>query len=191
MASRKALMSSGAAALLTSAALVLWHLGRRTQRMENELEDQRHLATLGGMSAVLAHEIRNPLAALKGHAQLLAEKIEDPRAGERVQRVLDEALRLEALTNDLLDFARSGAMRPAATSRAPARASGRSRTWPPSRSPTRGPPARRPTSTRSRRRSTTSSRARCRPRSTSSSSRRPRARCCAARWARGHAEEPQ
>jgi two-component system sensor histidine kinase HydH len=109
-------LSSGAAALLMSAALVLWQLGRRSDRMQAELAKQRHLATLGGMSAVLAHEIRNPLASLKGHAQLLAEKTEDPKMGERVRRVVDEALRLESLTNDLLDFAKSGAVDRAPTS---------------------------------------------------------------------------
>src|SRR5204862_129534 len=71
------------------------------------------------MSAVLAHEIRNPLAALKGHAQLLAEEIGQgsaatPRAGARAQRVVDEAQRLETLTNDLLAFARSGTIERAA-----------------------------------------------------------------------------
>ena len=61
------------------------------------------------MSAVLAHEIRNPLASLKGHAQLLAEQL-PPDSGERrkAERVVHEAGRLEKLTTDLLDFVRSG-----------------------------------------------------------------------------------
>jgi two-component system sensor histidine kinase HydH len=105
-------LASGAALLLTSAALFMWRSGRRAARLAGELEQQRHLATLGGMSAVLAHEIRNPLAALKGHAQLLAEKATEPAITGRVKRVVDEALRLEALTNDLLDFAKSGAVTP-------------------------------------------------------------------------------
>jgi two-component system, NtrC family, sensor histidine kinase HydH len=57
---------------------------------------------------VLAHEIRNPLAALKGHAQLLAEQVAEPQVASRVDRVVKEAVRLEQLTNDLLEFARSG-----------------------------------------------------------------------------------
>lgn len=103
-------LASGAAVLLTGSALVLWRLGRKALRMEAELEAQRHLAALGGMSAVLAHEIRNPLAALKGHAQLLAEGPGDERTLARVKRVVDEAVRLETLTNDLLAFAKSGAV---------------------------------------------------------------------------------
>jgi two-component system sensor histidine kinase HydH len=67
------------------------------------------------MSAVLAHEIRNPLASLKGNAQLLAERLPDgSREKSRAERVVSEATRLEALTSDLLDFARSGPLETAA-----------------------------------------------------------------------------
>ncbi len=103
-------VSAGATVLLMAAAAFLWRLGRRGQQMEAELTRQRHLATLGEMSAVLAHEIRNPLASLKGHAQLLAEEVPEGRSRGRVGRVVDEAVRLERLTNDLLAFARSGAI---------------------------------------------------------------------------------
>jgi two-component system sensor histidine kinase HydH len=60
------------------------------------------------MSAVLAHEIRNPLASLKGHAQLLALRL-DPETRERrkADRVVSEAKRLENLVTDLLAFTRS------------------------------------------------------------------------------------
>ena len=102
------MLSSSAAGLLTLAALLLWTRARRAERAEQRLAAQRHLAQLGEMSAVLAHEIRNPLAALKGHAQLIAEQVDNPALGARVQRVINEAVRLEHLTTDLLDFARSG-----------------------------------------------------------------------------------
>jgi two-component system sensor histidine kinase HydH len=60
------------------------------------------------MSAVLAHEIRNPLASLKGHAQLLAGRLA-PESAERrkADRVVGEAKRLENLVTDLLAFTRS------------------------------------------------------------------------------------
>jgi two-component system sensor histidine kinase HydH len=109
-------LSSGAALVLMSAAVVLWHFGRRTERMRAELDRKEHLARLGAMSAVLAHEIRNPLSALKGNAQLLAEDPHNPRAETRIQHVVKAAVRLEALTNDLLHFARSGAVHAAPTS---------------------------------------------------------------------------
>lgn len=104
-------LSSSAAVLLTAAAWILSARRHRAERAEAQLSAQRHLARLGEMSAVLAHEIRNPLAALKGHAQLLAEQVTEPQLSARVDRVVKESVRLEQLTNDLLEFARSGAIR--------------------------------------------------------------------------------
>lgn len=96
------------AVALMLGATVFWRLSRRAQGAETRLAAQRHLAALGEMSAVLAHEIRNPLASLKGHAQLLAEKVAgDPRLERKADRILDETQRLEHLTNGLLDFART------------------------------------------------------------------------------------
>ena len=104
-------LSAAVAATLVAAALVFWRLTLRQELAERRLEQQRRLGVLGEMSAVLAHEIRNPLASLKGHAQLLAERLEEASPDRRkAERVVHEAERLEALTSDLLDFARSGPM---------------------------------------------------------------------------------
>lgn len=74
--------------------------------------DETHrdrLASLGRMSAVLAHEIRNPLGSLKGHAQLLQESLEPGSlAQKRAARVVQETVRLELLVLQLLEFVRSG-----------------------------------------------------------------------------------
>ena len=99
------------AAALITAAVIFWRLSVRQEQIEHRLEEQRRLGALGEMSAVLAHELRNPLASLKGHAQLLAERLNagSPDRG-KANLVVTEAQRLEALTSDLLDFARSGPM---------------------------------------------------------------------------------
>jgi two-component system sensor histidine kinase HydH len=108
-ATRTFVLSALVAAALLAAAFVFWRLSIRQELAERRLEQQRRLGVLGEMSAVLAHEIRNPLASLKGHAQLLAERLGDETAdGHKAVRVVQEAERLEALTADLLDFARSG-----------------------------------------------------------------------------------
>lgn len=111
-------MEVGAAAAggLLLVALVLFRWVRSREALERRLQHERRLVSLGQMSAVLAHEIRNPLASLKGNAQLLARGLpegERPRA--KAERVVDEAVRLEALTNDLLEFARTGALHREAT----------------------------------------------------------------------------
>ncbi|MDB4955191.1 MAG: integral rane sensor signal transduction histidine kinase, partial [Myxococcales bacterium] len=94
-------------------ALVRRELRRSSEQQKRERE--RRLASLGEMSAVLAHEIRNPLASLKGNAQLLAAMLpadDKPRA--KAERVVDEALRLEKLTTELLTFVRTGELQRAA-----------------------------------------------------------------------------
>lgn len=97
----------GAAGALLLLGLVLIRIVRQRQGLERRLERERHLAGLGEMASILAHEIRNPLASLKGNAQLLVEMLEGKgRPEARASRVVSEAQRLERLTNDLLDFAR-------------------------------------------------------------------------------------
>lgn len=108
-ASRSLALALASATILTLAALLFWRTSERYAAGRIEMEEQRRLSQLGEMSAVLAHEIRNPLASLKGTAQLLAEGLpEGSRELKRADRIVAEALRLEALTSDLLDFARSG-----------------------------------------------------------------------------------
>ena len=105
------LLSILMAAALIAAGGIFWRLSVRQELIEQRLEEQRRLGALGEMSAVLAHELRNPLASLKGNAQLLAERLGGAGQDRRkADLVVTEAQRLEALTSDLLDFARSGPM---------------------------------------------------------------------------------
>ncbi len=104
-----------AAASLLGVAIVLVRREARRNADERARERERRLAHLGEMSAVLAHEIKNPLASLKGNAQLLAQMLaktmpegEKPRT--KAERVVEEAVRLEQLTNGLLNFVRTGAI---------------------------------------------------------------------------------
>ena len=106
---RSLILGALAAGLLMLTALFFWRATLRQEADERTMEEQRRLSTLGEFSAVLAHEIRNPLASLKGHAQLLAERTSnDAPDRKRVDRIVTEAQRLEDLTTDLLDFVRTG-----------------------------------------------------------------------------------
>ena len=108
-AGRALLVGVASAAGLLLAAVLLWRWVRHRERLEARLAQERRLAALGQMSAVLAHEIRNPLASLKGHAQLLVESLEEKSKDRaKADRVVDEAERLERLTQDLLEFVRTG-----------------------------------------------------------------------------------
>ena len=65
-------------------------------RMQQELRRHERLATLGQLSAGVAHEIRNPLAGIGTSAQVLLKRFDagDDRA-RFVQVILDEVARLE------------------------------------------------------------------------------------------------
>ncbi len=68
---------------------------------------EAQLKSIGMMAASLAHEIRNPLGAMKGLTQLAQEDLPpDDVAQVRLRTVVSEAERLERLVTDLLDFAR-------------------------------------------------------------------------------------
>jgi two-component system sensor histidine kinase HydH len=66
------------------------------------------LKAIGVMAASLAHEIRNPLGAMKGLTQLAQEDLPQQHAAQqKLQTVVSESERLERLVTDLLDFART------------------------------------------------------------------------------------
>lgn len=76
------------------------------RRVETELERIDHLATLGRVSAQLAHEIRNPLAAMRGSAQMLVTDAAGP-SGERLAKlIVRESDRLAELVEGYLKLAR-------------------------------------------------------------------------------------
>ncbi len=80
--------------------------------MEAELRRSERLAAVGELSASIAHEIRNPLAAISGSIQILRraspEGGEAGEAGRLMDIVLRETDRLNRLITDFLLYARPG-----------------------------------------------------------------------------------
>lgn len=75
--------------------------------MEDRLRHADRLATLGRMSANIAHEIRNPLASLTGAIEVLASQGPAGELRERLANiVLKESARLNAILRDFLEYAR-------------------------------------------------------------------------------------
>ncbi len=75
--------------------------------MEERLRQADRLATLGRMSANIAHEIRNPLASLTGAVEVLASSGTAGEVRERLaQIVLKEAGRLTEILRAFLEYAR-------------------------------------------------------------------------------------
>jgi PAS domain S-box-containing protein len=77
------------------------------KRLREELRRNERLATLGQLSAGVAHEIRNPLAGIGTSAQVLLRRFEprDERA-RFVRVILDEVGRLDRIVTSLLQYAR-------------------------------------------------------------------------------------
>jgi len=88
-------------------ALVTLHDLTSTWRMQQELRRHERLATLGQLSAGVAHEIRNPLAGIGTSAQVLLKRFDagDDRA-RFAQVILDEVARLDRIVTSLLQYAR-------------------------------------------------------------------------------------
>jgi len=79
-------------------------------RLYAQMKERDRLALLGQMAAGLAHEIRNPLGAIKGAAQLLADPVPesslDPSSREFLGIILEEVDRLDRVVGSVLDLAR-------------------------------------------------------------------------------------
>jgi two-component system sensor histidine kinase PilS (NtrC family) len=76
----------------------LHELEERAQRLK--------LAAMGRLTASIAHEIRNPLAAISHAGQLLAEDARDPGQARLTAIIRENTLRLDRLVDDVLRAAR-------------------------------------------------------------------------------------
>lgn len=87
-------------------------------KMESKLRRSERLAAVGALSASIAHEIRNPLAAISGSIQVLhtakqrGGAIGIDESGRLMEIVLRETDRLNQLIGDFLQYARPGPLRP-------------------------------------------------------------------------------
>jgi two-component system sensor histidine kinase PilS (NtrC family) len=79
----------------------------RIRALEETSRRQDRLAAIGRMAASIAHEIRNPLAAMRGSIQMLhAEMDGDAAQGELMEIILRESDRLNRIIADFLTYAR-------------------------------------------------------------------------------------
>ena len=85
---------------------ILHDLSRRTE-LEERLREATALARLGEMAAVIAHEVRNPLAAVRGAVQVIGSRL-PPSTGDAaiVREIIARIDGLNDLIQDLLVFAR-------------------------------------------------------------------------------------
>lgn len=84
-------------------------------RIVKTMRDRDRLAAIGEMAAGLAHEVRNPLGAIKGAAQILADETTgaasgtddaDNESAEFVEIIVEEVNRLDKVVSAFLDYAK-------------------------------------------------------------------------------------
>jgi signal transduction histidine kinase len=83
---------------------VMWRFWSRSEISDKALLRTQHLATIGQMTATMAHEIRNPLSIIRSTADLIRRRHGD--GSEIFDFIPEEVDRLDRLTKWYLDFAR-------------------------------------------------------------------------------------
>ncbi len=79
----------------------------QVRALEETSRRQDRLAAVGRVAAGIAHEIRNPLAAMRGSIQVLRSEMDgDPAQAELMEIVLRESDRLNHIITDFLTYAR-------------------------------------------------------------------------------------
>jgi signal transduction histidine kinase len=99
---------------LALAAILLLNLGRtlrRQRQKEAELRDElrraEHLAGLGKLLAGVAHEVRNPLAAIRSTVQLWQRLPDTARTDSSMEAVIQSVDQLNQTVSQLLHFSRA------------------------------------------------------------------------------------
>ena len=76
-------------------------------RFQREISQRERLLSLGRLSTVIAHEVRNPLMIIKGSLHTLRKKdLDETAMREAVNDINEEVERLNRMVNEVLDFAR-------------------------------------------------------------------------------------
>ncbi|NJK89381.1 MAG: hypothetical protein HC923_08220, partial [Myxococcales bacterium] len=92
---------AGLETIADTAATFVWN-----SKLAERLREQERLAAIGAMAAGLAHEIRNPLGAIKGAAEYLDPRSQQGEDGEFLQVIIEETNRLNYVVSQFLDYAR-------------------------------------------------------------------------------------
>jgi len=84
----------------------------RLRHTQAKLVQSEKLASIGEMSAAVAHGLRNPLASLRAAAQFALKHPESPASREQLSAIIDEVDRLDRRVTHLLSFSRPAPFHP-------------------------------------------------------------------------------
>ncbi len=93
----------------TRGVIVVFQNLSEAKLMERRLRDADRMASIGQLSAGIAHEIRNPLAAISGSVEVLRDSLKFECEDERrlFDLILKESARLNRILTDFLSFAKA------------------------------------------------------------------------------------
>ncbi|EHX5978117.1 two-component system sensor histidine kinase AtoS [Escherichia coli] len=87
-------------------ALVIFSDLTARKETQRRMAQAERLATLGELMAGVAHEVRNPLTAIRGYVQILRQQTSDPIHQEYLSVVLKEIDSINKVIQQLLEFSR-------------------------------------------------------------------------------------
>jgi signal transduction histidine kinase len=84
---------------------------RKLRETQDEMVKRGRLAQLGQLTATVAHELRNPLGAVRTSAYVLARRVKDKGLAvePQIERINNGIVRCDKIITELLDFSRSSA----------------------------------------------------------------------------------
>lgn len=95
-----------------SGIIVVFQDITETRKMERQLRLQERMVAIGTMAAGIAHEIRNPLAAIRGSIQLLKDDLQlSDDQKQLMEIVLTESMRLDQTIQNFLNYAKPKELR--------------------------------------------------------------------------------
>jgi PAS domain S-box-containing protein len=88
--------------------IVLQRDTTESKRLEAETMRWAHLASLGELSAGVAHEINNPITGIINYAEIMKDRCKEEGTDPEIpDRIIKEGLRIAHIVRNLLSFARS------------------------------------------------------------------------------------
>jgi two-component system sensor histidine kinase/response regulator len=94
--------------ILRNKASVFFQLDRQRRQLDHELHERTETQRLNEMfTALLAHDLRNPLNAIVTSAHLVKRIVTEPVAKDAAARILSSGQRMSRLIEDMLDLARA------------------------------------------------------------------------------------